>query len=280
MATFNSMYVLSAEFGSLIPQYENDFMMALTDIYDGNLYEERKRSAKTNIKIERPQLNFLGATTPSFLTNFMPAGAWEQGFISRTILVYSGEINRPDLFDEAPRQANSDLQVDLRTIANLSGRIGWQEAAAKLFRAWYNEGCPPVPTVQRLANYVTRRHTHAQKLCMISCAARGNTYIISPDDVERAVGWLIEAESEIQNIFMASAMSDENQGHVMEDVKTFIVIEYGRHRKPVIQERLVDFLKGRIHLQGIMPLITLMVNSRMLEVTTFEERVAYKPPPL
>jgi Protein of unknown function (DUF3987) len=280
MSTFNSLYVLSAEFGSLIPSYENDFMMALTDIYDGNPYEERKRTAKTNIKIERPQLNFLGATTPSFLTHFMPAGAWEQGFISRTVLVYSGEVNRPDLFEEASRQSNSDLQVDLKTIAGLSGRIGWQDSAAKLFRVWYNDGCPPVPTIQRLANYVTRRHTHAQKLCMISCAARGNTYIISPEDVNRAVGWLIEAESEIQNIFMAPAMGDENQGHVIEDVKTFIVIEYGRHRKPVIQERLVDFLKGRIHLQNIMPLITLMVNSRMLEVTTHDERVAYKPPPL
>jgi hypothetical protein len=280
MATFNSMYVLSAEFGSLIPSYENDFMMALTDIYDGNLYEERKRSAKTNIKIERPQLNLLGATTPSFLTSFLPAGAWEQGFISRTVLVYSNEINRPDLFEEAPRQPNSDLQVDLRTIAGLSGRMGWQEAAAKLFRAWYNEGCPPIPTIQRLANYNTRRHTHVQKLCMISCVSRGNTYIISPEDVTRAIGWLLEAEAVVPEIFMVAASGDETQGHVMEDVKTYIVIEFGRTRRPVVQERLVDFLKGRVALQAIMPLITLMVNSKMIEVTSFDNHIAYKPPPL
>jgi len=280
ISSFNSMYVLSAEFGSLIPNYENDFMMALTDIYDGNPYEERKRSAKTHIKIERPQLNLLGATTPSFLTSFLPPGAWEQGFISRTILVYSGEVNRPDLFEEIPRSIGVDLQTDLRTIGGLQGRVGWQEAAIKLFKAWYSQGCPPIPTIPRLANYATRRHTHAQKLCMISCCSRGNTYIISPDDVDRAVMWLLEAEAVIPEIFMASGHSDENQGHAIEDVKAFIVIEYGKTRKPVLQERLIDFLKGRVALHNIMPLITIMVNSKMIEIVSDGGNIAYRPPPL
>src|SRR5690606_31276805 len=87
--TFNSLVVASDELGVFLPAYENDFMNVLTNIYDCRVYSETRRTSKVSIRMEAPQLNFTAATTPSYLTALLPEGAWDQGFLSRTILIYS-----------------------------------------------------------------------------------------------------------------------------------------------------------------------------------------------
>jgi hypothetical protein len=68
---FHSLLIPSREFGVLVPQYEQDFMNHLNDLYDcGPVFEERRRSIKDNAKIINPQINLLGGTTPSFLQGF------------------------------------------------------------------------------------------------------------------------------------------------------------------------------------------------------------------
>lgn len=135
---FNSLKIVAGELGVLIPMYDNDFMNTLTGIYDGYPYAERRRSKDLKLGIDAPQLNILGATTPSYLNAFMPEGAWDQGFISRTILVYSAQQERKDLFAEL---ANDDgafkiLQVDLNRIGELYGKCDFSpEAAAEIGRA-------------------------------------------------------------------------------------------------------------------------------------------------
>src|SRR4051812_23155303 len=90
---FHSLLIPSREFGVLVPSYEQDFMNHMNDLYDcGPVFEERRRSNKDNPKIINPQLNMIGGTTPSFLQGFLPEGAWDQGFMSRMLLIYSGQV--------------------------------------------------------------------------------------------------------------------------------------------------------------------------------------------
>jgi hypothetical protein len=86
---FNSLTICSNELGVLLPEYDPTFMNRLTDAYDCRIYTERKRGKDLRITIENPQLNFVAATTPGFITETMPPAAWEQGFLSRTFLIYS-----------------------------------------------------------------------------------------------------------------------------------------------------------------------------------------------
>src|SRR5262245_42953169 len=112
---FNSLTVISRELGVLIPAWDNAFLNNLTDIYDGRLVDQKRRGRDLRIKIVHPQINLLGATTPSYLNELMPAGAWDQGFISRTMLIYSGDRVARDPFEEDVGTHLPGLQADLQT---------------------------------------------------------------------------------------------------------------------------------------------------------------------
>ncbi|PCJ12692.1 MAG: hypothetical protein COB04_17435, partial [Gammaproteobacteria bacterium] len=99
---FNSLKILSNEFGVLMPSYEPIFMNTLADLYDGTLYSEKRRTKNLEIMIKSPQLNLLAATTPDYLGQMLPDGAWEQGFMSRVIMVYNGEQKISSLFKKMP----------------------------------------------------------------------------------------------------------------------------------------------------------------------------------
>jgi hypothetical protein len=196
ITSFNSLIVTSDELGVFLPAYENDFMNVLTNIYDCRIYSETRRTAKINIKMEAPQLNFTAATTPSYLTALLPEGAWDQGFLSRTMLIYSGAEAPRDLFsgavyDEALEQR---LQDDLHEIGNLFGKMTFTEDAKEAINAWHVQGGPPIPDHPKLQHYNTRRTAHLLKLCMVSSAAQSDGLVIDLEHFTEALDWLLEAE--------------------------------------------------------------------------------------
>src|SRR5215475_15648865 len=104
---FNSLSVITREFGVLVPSWDTSLMNNLTDIYDGFTVDQKRRGKDLRIKIPNPQINLLGACTPGYLNEVMPAGAWDQGFISRTILVFSGQKSIKDPFVDETGVATS-----------------------------------------------------------------------------------------------------------------------------------------------------------------------------
>ena len=72
-------------------------MSILNHLYDCPPYKERKRGKGIEYELENAQLNLLAGTQPAYLNNLLPEGAWQQGFMSRTIIVYSGEVIYGDL---------------------------------------------------------------------------------------------------------------------------------------------------------------------------------------
>jgi hypothetical protein len=274
---FHSLQVVSGELAVLIPAWDNEFMAALTDFWDCKFYEEKRRSTKLHIKIERPQLNLVGATTPSYLNALMPEGAWDQGFISRTILVFSSEKSLTDPFDE-PAGAGAlftDLTADFAIIAALQGKMQWQPEAAALIREWHLAGDPPVPEHSKLANYNTRRITHVLKLCMVAAASRDNDLVINEADVLTALDWLFEIERHIPKIFQAQQLGGD--AAVIEDAGVFLFEEFARTNSPVPEHQLVNFLKSRVPSQTIFKVIDVMIRLRVVEAAASGKQVVYKP---
>src|SRR5215471_9865756 len=179
---FNSLTILSRELGVLIPAWEPTLLNNLTDIYDGLMVDQKRRGRDLRIKILHPQINLLGATTPSYLNGIMPAGAWDQGFISRTLLIYSGERTYRDPFEEerSPQLGRlyGGLSADLKTIAQVFGKMSFTAEAAEAIRAWVKGGCQPEPSSARLLHYNSRRLTHLLKLSMVSSISRRDNKII------------------------------------------------------------------------------------------------------
>jgi hypothetical protein len=275
---FNSLAVISRELGVLIPSWETSLMNNLTDIYDGFTVDQKRRGKDLRIKISHPQINFLGACTPSYLNETLPPGAWDQGFISRTLLIYSGERNKKDPFDEAYSVARlrNDLLHDLKTIAQEYGQLAFTTPAAAAIKAWVKAGNPPEPTHARLQFYNARRTAHLLKLCMISSLAHSGDRTITIENYAEALNWLIEAERYMPDIF--KSMVSGGDSSAMEETWNFVWTLYAKEHQPVAEYRVVNFLRERVPAHAVNKILEVMVKGRMFEISIGDnEFKGYKP---
>lgn len=263
--TFNSLKVVANELGVLIPSYENDFMNVLTDVYDGHGYSERRRSRETNFTLKAPQINLLAATTPAYLNNMLPEGAWDQGFLSRTMLVYSGERVLISPFGSTTTKAKQTkiMQTDLKEIGRMYGEIKFAKDAAEALVAWHMAGGEPAPDHPKLHNYLTRRTAHLLKLCMIATVSAGEDYVISLEHYQTAMDWLIELEHYIPDIF--KSMQSGGDSKAIEDTWYFVMKLYSASNKPIEERKLVQFLQQRVPAHSIDYIIGIMVKAGMLK---------------
>lgn len=276
---FNSMTVISRELGVLIPAWETSLMNNLTDIYDGFTVDQKRRGKDLRIKIKDPQINLLGACTPSYLSEVMPAGAWDQGFISRTLLIYSGDRVRKDPFvDEGAllERLRGDLLHDLKTIALEYGQMSFTTPAAAAIKAWINDGCKPEPAHQRLQFYNARRIAHLLKLCMVSSMARSGQKVIALEHYSEALNWLIEAESYMPDIF--KSMITGGDSSAMEETWNYVWTLFAKEKRPVAEHRIVHFLRERVPAHSVMRVLEVMVKARMLETIVGDNKFnGYRP---
>lgn len=263
--TFHSLKICSNELGVLLPSYENDFMNTLTDLYDCHPYSERRRTKDLYLKIDAPQLNMIAATTPSYLNNVLPEGAWDQGFLSRTMLVYSGESIRRPLFEETKLndKLEKELLEDLKVIGELYGKMTFEPAAAQVISDWHMEGGPPQPEHPKLMHYNTRRTAHLLKLSMVACASRTNNLVINLDDVQQALDWLIEVETFMPDIFKSMAVGGDSRA--IQDCWYHVYQIYIKEKRPISEARVIYFLQERVPAHSIMRIIEVMRQAKLLE---------------
>lgn len=275
--SFNSLSMCINELGVLIPAYENEFMNTLTDLWDCKYYSERRRSNKIHHEIKNPQLNMLAGCTPSYLMHTLPEGAWDQGFLSRTMLIYSGDRQVKSLFSETAvdKEGLAELQLSLEAIANLYGEIKFSPEAAASIDQFHMTGGEPRPEHPKLFSYNIRRTVHLLKLCMICSISRSDELIIQAEDYERALNLLIEAEFHMPDIF--KAMAQGGAGKTMEDTWYFLFTIYAKENKPILRHRLINFLQERVPVHNIQPTIDMMEQGKMIEKRMTTAGDAYIP---
>lgn len=274
---FNSLAMCINELGVLLPAYENEFMNTLTDLWDCKHYSERRRTSKIEIDIANPQLNLVAACTPSYLTSVLPEGAWDQGFLSRTMLVYSGERQLRSLFAEQSfdKDEYNALESSLLDIANLYGELNFTSEAAQAMDNFHMTDGEPKPDHPKLLSYNIRRTVHLLKLCMVSSVSRTDSLVIEMQDFERAYNWLIEVEQAMPDIF--KAMSQGGAGKTMEDAWHFIFTAHAKEGKPILKHRLINFLQERVPVHNIQTTIDMMEQGKMIEKRLTPGGEAYTP---
>jgi hypothetical protein len=279
---FNSLQVISSELGVFLPAYDPAFMNTLTKLYDGEFYEERRRTGKVNhIRIESPQLSILGGTTPSYLNSFLPDGAWDQGFTSRTIMIYHGASSRRSIFSDGTDVGNEamyrDLIADLARLKTLSGGFNWDPGAVEGITNWYHNGEKPVPVHAKLKHYNTRRVAHLIKLSMIAAVARRSDMTVLLEDFVQAAEWLFEAEDLLPEIFSVAGVNVESRA--MDDLIYMIEKSFAKNQRPVSEYFLVNFLKDRVPSYAVMKVIEIMVKSHKVKVQLIAGVPGYTPAP-
>lgn len=263
--SFNSLTVVPNEFSVFLPAWEGDFMATLTDIWDCKHYGENRRTSKIKIDIPRVQLNLFSATTPAQLTNLLPEGAWEQGFMSRVLLIYSGEQPPTDLFNELQFESKmyNDLVADLTKINALWGERFFTDEAKETIRAWAGTGGAPIPDHPKLIGYTARRAAHLLKLCTIASAASTDEPIITIEHVAEALDWLIEAESFMPDIFKSMKVGAD--ARAIDECYHFAIRLYMKDQSPVLEHRIVHFLQERVPAQSVSRIIEVMERSQLLK---------------
>lgn len=254
---YNSMFIAADELGAFVHSYDNEMIAGLSAFYDPDPYSQSRRTRDIKIQIKSPQINLLCGSTPSNLMKFMPEGAWDQGFTSRLIMIFSDERIIGD--DFAPRTYNrsAELEHDIRIINSLTGEFEVTSNYREAIANWRALGEVPIPSHPKLLHYVTRRRAHLYKLSMISAIDRSNTLILTKDDFNRAMSWLLEAESAMPEIFKAGAGNADAQA--LEEIKHFIMInDKGRG---VPEFKIVGYARKLIPLHSILRVIDVLVGS-------------------
>jgi hypothetical protein len=258
---FHALTSVASEFGVFLPIYEPSFMNMLTKMYDGEFYSERRRSTgnKEPLKVERPILNILGGTTPSYLNTTLPLVAWDQGFTSRTVLVFSGDKVVVHPFDspEGPSEdLRKDIAHDLKSVHSMVGQFSWRRDAMDSVGNWHMGGNEPRPMHIRLQKYNSRRLVHALKLTMVSSAERSNDMVVTSADWDRGLAWLLEAEELMPQIFRSGGTSAD--AAAIQEARYFLLEQYSKGKRPVNVQRLVNFLGEKIPGATVLRVVDMM----------------------
>jgi hypothetical protein len=264
---FNSLVINSPELGVLLAQYDRDIVQRLTDVYDAGSWEERRRGTKMNMVIAKAQINLLAACTPSFLNEMLPPGAWDQGFMSRVIMIFSGEPTLKNLFEVPPQQdqLKSSLIEDIKTISNLYGEMTWTNSSRAAIQDWENAGGPPQPDHHKLVNYSGRRTANMLKLMMVASVSRSNEMIVREEDFHSALAWLLEAESFMPDIFK-SMRGSTTDAVAMEEAWYYLWQTAVKDNKPITESRVLQLLARYLPSFSIHRALDMMIRLNMITV--------------
>jgi hypothetical protein len=262
---YNSMLLLPDELGALLNDYDNSLVANLTTFYDVTVpYSQTRRGAGINISISNPQLSILAGDTTSHLHDLLPDGAWDQGFMSRTILIYADDHPMvDDIFNVPQKDLSEELMHDLKCIYTLQGQFAIDEEYRNRLNAWRKAGLPPAPTHPKLRHYNSRRLAHFLKLSMVSSADRSDSLKITLQDYDRAFSWLTEAEALMPYVFSARVNVDSR---VMDEIAHFI------KGKEVVETKVVRFACERVPTYAVGKMLDLMVSSGMIKITKVDRQ--------
>lgn len=260
---YNTMTIVADELGSFIHKYDDEMIAVLSSFYEPDSYGHNRRGKDIKIKIKHPQLSVLVGSTPSNLLKFLPEGAWDQGFTSRVIMIFSDERIIGDDFEARPVTLSQDLLHDLKHINNLVGEAKVTEDYRNLVNLWRQQGEMPQPSHPKLVHYNTRRRAHLYKLSLIACVDRSDVLLLTREDFNTAMNWLVHAETFMPEIFKAGAVGAD--GKAMDEIYHYVLIG-GK----VPEHKIVNFARERVPAHSVMRVLEVMERSNMIRAISLD----------
>lgn len=255
---YHSLVIAADEFSVLMDQYDTALVASFVEFYDCNPYSEGRRVANIRIKLQRPQLTMLVGSTPSNLLHTLKDHVWDQGLMSRVIMIYSEDRPLVDVFETKPLEKPKDLIHDLKLINTIMGEFTWTPGFRDVMNKWRMAGLIPIPTHPKLKHYCTRRWAHLLKLCMVSSIDRDGKLVLDVVDFNRSMTWLVEAENHMAQIFQVGTSSSDSR--VMDEIRYFVE----QHPKGISEHHVVNFARTKVQSYAIRPLLEAMQSSRQI----------------
>jgi hypothetical protein len=273
---YNTLTILADEIGTFLSKYEREMSDGISAFYDPTPYGHERRGNDVRIKIKSPQLNLLCGLTPSTMLDVIPESAWGQGLMSRMVMIFSDEHILGDDFEKVTREIPTALVDDLKHINSLTGEFKVTEEYKKLVYAWRENGEAidgiPKPSHPKLLHYNSRRRVNLYKLSMIASIDKSDVLLLDREAFNTAMGWLLEAESHMPEIFKAGAQGAD--GKVMEEILHFIrTMDSG---KGVAEHSITRFASERLPIHTVMRVIEVLEKSGQIAVVAIEKRTGMR----
>lgn len=250
----HSLALLFDEWGTLLPEYQSDMIPVLSSWYDTIPFLHTRRGGEVYVELKRPQLSILAGCTPSYFMEFVPEYAWDQGFTSRLILVYSSEHLDGDDFGAPSQNLDAILVRDLRRIFKLFGEFTIDPSFRKAVKEWRDADQPPKPLHPKLEHYCSRRRAHLYKLAMVAAVDRSNDLVLTDEHFTTALGWLVEVERNMADLFPAGQVTSDSRA--MDQIEYYI-----GENQPVLETRVIRFAAGLLPADKLFKVLQLMRDS-------------------
>lgn len=207
----------ASELGSLINLQDRDMVNLLIELWDGKKGYEKITKMSGNNTINAPWINLQGCTTPHWIADNMPPATIGGGLSSRCVFIYADQKEKYVAYvDEAIQEGDDTLRTslihDLEHIAtNFVGPFSISAEARNWGRNWYEgfwKGAQERMDDQMLEGYAARKQTHLHKLALILSASRGDSQIISLEDLQLANIMLEDLEVDMPKVFSRIARTE------------------------------------------------------------------------
>jgi len=257
---YNTMLIAADEIGAFVHHEDKQIFEILSAFYDPTPYGQERRGKEIKIKIKSPQVNILAGATPTVLMKLLPETAWDQGFCSRLMLIFSDEqIIGEDAFTEAPLHQDKDLLHDLKIINTLHGAFEATSDFRNAVNAW-RKSDDAGPQHPKLAYYKVRRTAHLLKLTMVSAIDRSNVLMLTLQDFKQGMEWLLEAEHYMLGVFKAGGMTPDSKA--MDEIHHFVATH--DNGRGVSESRVFNFARERVPANNCWRVIEVMMRSGLL----------------
>jgi hypothetical protein len=180
--------LVSTELPSLLSA--SDWMLPfLCDLWDRDSFNYDTKNSGTSV-VKDMCVSLIGACVPDFIRrlNKDATAAINGGFTARTIFVYaekkSQNIIWPLSFEKhMGKQFISDLEDDLKEIANLNGEVRLSKEAYFEYEIFKRALVIKEDDSDVVANFKSRMHVHVLKVAMILAACQDDKLIITRGDL-------------------------------------------------------------------------------------------------
>lgn len=206
----SSIYILSSEFSTLIQKAGPAMYEILTDLFDGRKNIDEGTISRGHVFVERPVVNMLAATTPSWIGENMSEGVLGGGFASRVIFIHEHEPRQYMLYyknvdQDKIIQQRDELIHDLQHIAdNIHGDFEITAEALEYMENWYRANAKtPAGADRKLTGYYQRRPAHIHKIAILQHLAYSDELVLTLDDFKSAIREVSKIESKIADTFRA-----------------------------------------------------------------------------
>jgi len=256
--TCNAAYSCLEELSSLLrPKKAEDVARFLLNMYDGKPYKYSTRTAG-KAHIETGCLNFVAGTTPDFLEDAEQNKLIGEGLLSRFLLVYAPESDRPARF-HIPKLTNEQLayQDHLQRWLSFLGTIYGQvehadEDTFKFLETWWTSEALRIRRFQdeRLEKAFARRKVHVIKLAMALHFSESADMRLNRANFESAISLAHELERHAIELLRCTG-NNKTYGLQRKLINSL------RVKSPQMISEIMLMLSPHLDLTGIMSIIDL-----------------------